>query len=738
MKHFTLFPLLLLSLAISASGATVDLLPSARNDRAAIVDVLTAAKQRTPAVVDSVNALIAKRSLAALNANTFGFLALPAGDNMISATAASAVITSNVAAWTALDAGKTIHVQGAGGAGATYVGRILSVSGTSATLDAVCSTSIVASKTSTAGIAIWGWPATSVLETLPLLSVDGAYAYQRSLSATYAAPDISAKDYGATGDGVTDDTVALKAALAAACAVNGKLYIPAGVYVTSDTLAPTTTSSVHIQGAGREKTVIKWSGAGAYTINGGTVYGQTGTACIYVAACNHVRLSDFSISTAQATGTYVAGQRAIVALTDKIENYNAGLAIARVGISQIGSAGILLIFQKNFSIVECDIKNIGYEGIQTISCNNGVINRNRVNNITPGVSTNMYGISLSHDSVLWPGNQAVSPFSADITVSDNEVENSAWEGISSHGGYRFVITSNRVRNCKLGIAATESSGGAAGYAGGYHVVANNFIECGIYEGGATAHGINVNGGATAPNVGVSVTGNIIVGYGIPDVNGGAIAAVEVRDSIIADNLIYRWRGVGIYMAGGLTRGITVTGNRFSGMRAADAIGACIKANSDLPELMITNNALTNGAFTAPSNGLLANFQSVANPLTAYGNEFGGATNPYSTSGAVRRGGPDTYLNQASGTSLNVAGLGNTIVTLNYTVAATIVSSTISGGVEGQQITLICQNGKSTVTVDRSSAYLPGAVVFPITARNSLTLVFSAGLWYATAWTNTND
>jgi len=42
----------------------------------------------------------------------------------------------------------------------------------------------------------------------------------------------SVKDYGATGDGVTDDTDAINAALAA----NDKVYLPAGTYITSDVL----------------------------------------------------------------------------------------------------------------------------------------------------------------------------------------------------------------------------------------------------------------------------------------------------------------------------------------------------------------------------------------------------------------------------------------------------------------------------------------------------------------------
>lgn len=73
-------------------------------------------------------------------------------------------------------------------------------------------------------------------------------------------------DFGAKGDGVTDDTAAIQAAIdAAGDAGGGEVYFPAGVYgVSSDILVPT---MVSLRGAGSRSSeaagvTIKWVGSG--------------------------------------------------------------------------------------------------------------------------------------------------------------------------------------------------------------------------------------------------------------------------------------------------------------------------------------------------------------------------------------------------------------------------------------------------------------------------------------------
>jgi hypothetical protein len=56
---------------------------------------------------------------------------------------------------------------------------------------------------------------------------------------------VSVKDFGAVGDGVTDDTAAINAAFA----VGGNIYIPSGTYIYTSSLTPVSGSTIYGDGA---------------------------------------------------------------------------------------------------------------------------------------------------------------------------------------------------------------------------------------------------------------------------------------------------------------------------------------------------------------------------------------------------------------------------------------------------------------------------------------------------------
>ncbi|WP_305782735.1 glycoside hydrolase family 55 protein [Symbioplanes lichenis] len=78
----------------------------------------------------------------------------------------------------------------------------------------------------------------------------GAAAYGSSP----ADRDFNVRDYGATGDGKSDDTKSLQKALDAAAGTGGIVFFPPGTYVTGRLILP---SRVHLRGSGGDATTLR-------------------------------------------------------------------------------------------------------------------------------------------------------------------------------------------------------------------------------------------------------------------------------------------------------------------------------------------------------------------------------------------------------------------------------------------------------------------------------------------------
>jgi Tfp pilus assembly protein PilX len=84
--------------------------------------------------------------------------------------------------------------------------------------------------------------------------------------------------FGATGDGTTDDTAAIQAAINSLGSAGGTVFLPRGTYKVTDSGGSTaislTAANVVVRGAGEGATTVQLSGTAAH------VFGVTGTGCI--------------------------------------------------------------------------------------------------------------------------------------------------------------------------------------------------------------------------------------------------------------------------------------------------------------------------------------------------------------------------------------------------------------------------------------------------------------------------
>lgn len=184
-------------------------IPDAALARRQIASLLASSPVRTTALAATISALCASYTLPAVNAATFPLydISVTGWTGDVVCAAGNVAVTSAAGKWTAADIGKEITIPGAGVAGAHLVTEIADVtSATAATL---------ATAPSTAGtfLAVWGHPIANFSEP------DNS-----TRAAVLSASAVDVRQYKATGNGKTDDTAAVQAALRS----GNPIRIPAG------------------------------------------------------------------------------------------------------------------------------------------------------------------------------------------------------------------------------------------------------------------------------------------------------------------------------------------------------------------------------------------------------------------------------------------------------------------------------------------------------------------------------
>lgn len=141
----------------------------------------------------------------------------------------------------------------------------------------------------------------------------------------YLAGYVTPQDYGATGNGVTDDTTAVQAAITALQTGGGTLFVPAGTYLLSSAL--TCTGTVNILGAGPGVSILHQSSTSA----NGITYNSA-------AALTGVSIAGLSL-TGPGSGT---GIGILLEGNSGSANVNGAL-VANIAVSSFGSHGVSAI-----------------------------------------------------------------------------------------------------------------------------------------------------------------------------------------------------------------------------------------------------------------------------------------------------------------------------------------------------------------------------------------------------------
>lgn len=406
------------------------------------------------------------------------------------------------------------------------------------------------------------------------------------LPKTAYAVTVDVAQFGAKGDGKSDDTKAIQSAIDAA-PKGAKLTfikIRQGVYRISRPLR-----------IGKPLTI---QGNPTTTLRQATPH-----IPIFWVTASHVVFDNLRLIGLQYE-SWVLEEDAIAASgtfrARKPPLFLQDIKITRCVFENFGDAAIMLKYVDGAAIADNKISRVVNVGVGLLSVRHATVSGNTIQEVTgKGVSgDNAWGIyasRLTND----PGELVSQPRSEFIDISRNAVSDvPTWTGIDTHGGNAISVTGNTVTNTLFGVAVGVSvdHSGAKAYAPTNVTISDNILNSGVADG-SRAYGITFTGVSDGNFATGSIQHNIIGGYG--QSTSHTVPAINIyatRNLTISGNEVRYPGAVGIYILG--PNGVlSITGNTIlDPWTNADGTGAAmgIRIDGDDNDVVIEKNRILRG------------------------------------------------------------------------------------------------------------------------------------------------
>ncbi|NCA93768.1 MAG: hypothetical protein EOM84_01175 [Sphingobacteriia bacterium] len=369
-------------------------------------------------------------------------------------------------------------------------------------------------------------------------------------------------DFGAIGNGLADDTIAIQTALDTAGINSTTVFLPKGIYRVSNLNVP---SNVIVQGEGQNSTIIK------------LLNSATGN-CLSVSDSNNVIIRDLQLDGNRVNNS-TNGDSADSNWNGIWVNGATDIIIERVYSRSNGYHGIIMVNVSRIRVIDCHFEDNGYRPIHGHAGVYDVIIRGCQ------VAENGKGFA----------NQGATPYDG-IFFFDNV--------------RRLVLSDNVIRGVTGSNPAIEVGGIKTGTTGSSHItIKNNIIDGNSISDG---YGISLTGPELTD---VIISGNVFTNIlrGILAVDNYGVTT-GMRFSITGNTFENCTSGILFY--GGISKSI-INGNVFD----METRGFGIKVKN-LSQSTISGNTFTNAGTWTPSVGndcIILEGTSVHNVIT--GNLF---------------------------------------------------------------------------------------------------------------------
>lgn len=248
---------------------------------------------------------------------------------------------------------------------------------------------------------------------------------------TWGGIIINVKDYGAKGDGVTDDTDAIQTALQAAnTAGGGTVFLPLGTYNISTMLIlysniRLTGNQATLKAISAISAIVKGQDTSNVQIDNLTFNGNSLSLndiwfTTSAAAHNNITIKDCTVKGTATDATLFFGAILFDAVAGSVTSFRANnIRILNNTIDTCGTTGVLIAYADEVYVIGNTLKNTTNHGHECVGCSRVLIAHNIAKDCSKsgvGVGSSCYDFTIAYNTVYNCGGDGA------ITVEHNSVK----------------------------------------------------------------------------------------------------------------------------------------------------------------------------------------------------------------------------------------------------------------------------------------------------------------------------